>query len=121
MVFRLNAGKEMIGWECRNNGALYNITLSAASYQEVQDAQAVVGNTLTLPKSFCNLGFQSLYLAFAFSLAVDIGLQICESSLCPADLAGVESQENPFIPLLDDGFFPSLLLILRWGLQISTS
>ena len=94
MVFRLNGSKEVIGWECRNDGALYNITLSAATYQEVQDAQAILGNTVKLPKSFCNLGFQSLYLAFAFSLAVDIGLQICESSHSLGALTGLEEADR---------------------------
>lgn len=77
MVFRLNGAKDVIAWECRNNGALYNTTLADATYEDIQAAQAIIGNTLTLPKSFCNLGVHSLYLAFAFSLAVDIGLQIC--------------------------------------------
>ncbi|GAA5843931.1 hypothetical protein JCM9279_003678 [Rhodotorula babjevae] len=70
MIFRLDAYQERVIWSCNYGGQLYNETLAA-------DSTYSAGNSSgdTIPTGFCSAGFHSLYLAFAFALAIDCALQ----------------------------------------------
>ncbi|GJN89664.1 hypothetical protein Rhopal_002651-T1 [Rhodotorula paludigena] len=63
-------------WECQNGGQLYNETLindptyNAASYDGDK-----------IPSQFCSSGWNSLYLAFTFGLAIDCVLQLYQCFL----------------------------------------
>ncbi|CAO1633903.1 unnamed protein product [Parajaminaea phylloscopi] len=65
MIFQLNRQQYKIVWECNNGGQLWG-----------ESAEAGYGNGAAMPSGICSAGFHSLYIAFALSLIVDLGLQI---------------------------------------------
>ncbi|KAM0746259.1 hypothetical protein T439DRAFT_319262 [Meredithblackwellia eburnea MCA 4105] len=72
MIFRLNYYQANVIWECNHGGQLYNSTLAGnSSYSGAGDS-----SNGTIPTGFCSSGFHSLYLAFAFALAIDLIVQI---------------------------------------------
>ncbi|GAA5914007.1 hypothetical protein JCM8208_005918 [Rhodotorula glutinis] len=74
MVFRLDYYQERVIWTCNHGGQLYNATLAADSSYSAAAAGNSSGDTI--PTGFCSAGFHSLYLAFAFALAIDCVLQL---------------------------------------------
>jgi len=75
MIFRLNYYQSDIVWECNHGGVLWNATIANSS-QSVIDAYANSTVLGTIPSGFCNTGFHSLYLAFAFALSIDFVIQL---------------------------------------------
>jgi len=74
MIFRLNYYQSNVIWECNHGGVLWNATIANSSQYviETYENSTTVGN---IPTGFCSSGFHSLYLAFAFALAIDLVLQ----------------------------------------------
>ncbi|KAK4702366.1 hypothetical protein P7C70_g3855, partial [Phenoliferia sp. Uapishka_3] len=58
-------------WECNHGGQLYNATAANETYYSGNGT-----STTTIPTGFCSSGFHSVYLAFAFALAIDLLIQI---------------------------------------------
>ncbi|CAD6915313.1 unnamed protein product [Tilletia controversa] len=64
MIFQLNRQQGKIIWECNNGGQLWGTSKETGT------------SSATMPSGVCSAGFHSLYIAFVFSLLIDIGCQL---------------------------------------------
>ncbi|GAA5970631.1 hypothetical protein JCM11641_007376 [Rhodosporidiobolus odoratus] len=71
MIWRLDYYQSNIIWECNHGGQLYN---ESTANNNTYDASTYTGDTI--PTGFCSSGFHALYLAFSFSLCIDVVLQL---------------------------------------------
>ena len=52
-------------------------------------ANSTTSGNQTMPAGFCNTGFHSVYLAFVFSLMIDLALQLYLYFVCQSMIAHV--------------------------------
>lgn len=72
MLFRLDYYQANVIWECAHGGQLYNATIANSTVLSAN----YTSTTGTIPTGFCSSGFHTLYIAFAFALAIDLIIQL---------------------------------------------
>ncbi|SCV71040.1 BQ2448_3802 [Microbotryum intermedium] len=75
MTFRLNAYRSNVTWECLHGGQEYNSTIATLAEDQNYNWTAAAGTT-AIPSTFCKTGWNTVYLAFAFGLGIDMLFQI---------------------------------------------
>ncbi|BGP54966.1 hypothetical protein JCM8202v2_002554 [Rhodotorula sphaerocarpa] len=70
MIFRLNSFQDNVVWECGHDRLLYNATVAS------DPGLLLSYDASKAPATLCTYGFHTLYLAFAFALAIDCLIQL---------------------------------------------